>query len=115
MLIYTQRAPTILVNRMVLNLRSFWHDRNDIKPPRLPIRLVDPAPATHIATQDRWIGDIHAPIPSSSWTEDEDACVDDEEEVEEEEEIELDNDALTTLVPVVSRSDHLSISFSLPC
>ncbi|EIM83977.1 uncharacterized protein STEHIDRAFT_113199 [Stereum hirsutum FP-91666 SS1] len=108
-------APTILVNRMVLNLRCFWHHRNDTKHGRLPhpsLPIDLPRATSHTLTQDGWLGDLdgNMRIDSSSWNNDEDGDIDENED----EEVGAGRGAQTTLVPVVYTANNIEAVSMVP-
>lgn len=110
---------------MVLNLRSFWNERNNTldKPPHLTIALDPPIILKQSATgvsesesvPERWLENLDEPIDLGPRTDDDDDGNGNADGAEEEEVV-INGDASesTTLIPVVSlRSRSLLPAYTL--
>lgn len=88
--------PNILVNRLFLNLKTFDDPDEGLSTSSLP---------PPVFAQDRWLGNIGAPLDSQQWEHNEDL----EGEGGPSDTVMSIGvaDALTTFIPVVSRSQHL--------
>lgn len=83
--------PNILVSRLFLNLKTFDEPKDGFTTSSLP---------SPVFAQDRWLGNIGAPLNSGSWDREEGS----NGEVGPMDAVtaSIGADALTTLVPVVS-------------
>lgn len=82
--------PNILVNRLFLNLKTFDDPKEGLSTSSLP---------PPVFAQDRWLGNIGAPLDSHQWEHDEDR------EGPSETIMSIGGaEGLTTFIPVVSRS-----------
>lgn len=97
------RAPNLLINRLYLNLRAINHQSDTVTPEH------NGMPEMAFA-QDRFLGNIGAPLDPDWWNAqfDDDEGDGDELAIQDGSITPTGNNGVTTLVPVVSSIEELS-------